>query len=70
MATNPGDIVASNMPRRKRTVARPAKEEQVAVSMRMEAHVMMLTVYVTFNSMMGRGGEQDALPRNFAMGKR
>jgi hypothetical protein len=37
MATKPGEIVLSNMPRRKRTVARPAKLEQVAVSVRMLA---------------------------------
>jgi hypothetical protein len=46
MATKPGDIVDSNMPRRKRTVARPAKEEQVAVSIRMLAQRMMFTFVV------------------------
>ena len=44
IATKPGEIVASNMPRRKRTLARLAKDEVVAVSMRIEAQMMMLTV--------------------------
>ena len=48
IATKPGEIVASNMPRRKRTVASPAKELHVAVSMRMEAHATMLTVVVSY----------------------
>jgi hypothetical protein len=35
--------VASNMPSMKRTVASPPKEEQVAVSMRIDAQIMILT---------------------------
>ena len=46
MATKPGEIVASKMPRKKRTVARPAKEEQEAVIMRMLAQRMMFTITV------------------------
>lgn len=44
MATKPGEMVASKAPRRKRTVAREAKEEQVAVSIRIVAQAMMFTV--------------------------
>ena len=44
MTTKPGEMVASNIPRRNRTVARLAKEEHVAVIMRIEAQRMMLTV--------------------------
>jgi hypothetical protein len=67
IATKPGEMVASNMPRKKRTVASPAKEEHVAVSMRIEAHAMMLTLAVSYGMMRREG---DVLPRNFAMGKR
>jgi hypothetical protein len=42
MATNPGVMVDSNTPRKKRAVARPAKEEQLAVIMRIPAQRIIL----------------------------
>jgi len=83
MATKPGEMVDSKAPRRKRTVAREAKEEQVAVSIRIAAQRMMFT-FVSFVSLFfyvkrnlcGRGVKGvgcnglDLLPRNFAIGKR
>lgn len=53
IATKPGEIVASNIPSMKRTVARPAKEEHVAVIMRIEAQRMMLTVSVSSDCLQG-----------------
>ena len=40
--TKPGEIVDSNIPRKKRTVARPANDEQEAVIIKILAQAMIL----------------------------
>jgi hypothetical protein len=65
MATKPGEIVASKMPRKNRTVARPAKELQEAVIKRILAQIMILTAVVSKRK---NKREDKLLPRNFAIG--
>lgn len=67
IATKPGEIVASKIPKKKRTVAKPANESHAAVIIRMLAHAIMLTI-ISIKLQLKSKKESNLPPKNLARG--